>query len=107
MDDGVHQQHLDLAFGRDPSGGEILWVFLGSAPPKTPRDDQSRIEVKIETKKTTLLLLIVIGQESKEINKLVDWFDCWCAQSTVPLHVYRGKSSPVPKRSPIAASLDG
>lgn len=105
MDDGVHQQRLDLACRRDPSGGEILWFFLGSGPPKMPRDDQSRIEVKIETKKTTLLLLI--EQESKEINKLVDWFDCWCAQSTVPLYVYRGKSRPVPKRSPIAVSLDG
>jgi hypothetical protein len=79
--------------GSHPSGGTLSRrrnprVCLGiDIPPKTPLDD-------IESKRgedgygRRLLSLLLLEQESKGIKDRLIWFDCWCAQSTVPLHIY-------------------
>jgi hypothetical protein len=87
--------------GSRPSGGTPLGrrnprVCLGvGIPPKTPPDD---IESKIDEDGygRRLLSLLLLGQKSKGIKDRLIWFDCWCAQSIVPLHIYRG-SIPIPK----------
>jgi hypothetical protein len=52
-------------------------------PLKTSSDDVESKRGEDRDWKSTLLLLV--GQESKELDKLVDCFNCWCAQSVVSL----------------------
>jgi hypothetical protein len=62
--------------------------------------------MEIEIEKATLLLLL--GHENKGMEVKLILFDCWCLQLTVPLHIYKGRSRPVPMRfSIVTMSLNG
>jgi hypothetical protein len=75
--------------GRDPvREWDTCVCFRVDGPPKIPPVD---IESKRgEDRCWKAMLLLLLGKESKRIDNLIDWFDCWCKQSVVPLHIYRG-----------------
>jgi hypothetical protein len=102
-----HQQHLDLAPRDGPrQGGEILGLSGVCRPLKTPPDD-------IESKRGKDgdgegYVTATPRAKSKGMKDRLIWFNFWCVQLVVPLHIYRGSFEPVTRRSPIeSVVLDG